>query len=197
MGFTASFLMALALSVDALVCAVITGKKQFPPALRLRFALEMGLTFGLFQALMPIAGFYAGASLAALIAAFDHWAAFALLSVVGLKMLKDALFPEKEECCQKAPRLSLTLLMTLGIATSIDALALGFSIGLISDTIALFASVVGVTCFVISCGGFMIGQILASFTKLDRLLNAAGGLVLLGIGIKILYEHQAFDLIFD
>ena len=50
---------------------------------------------------------------------------------------------------------------------------------------------------VISCGGFMIGQILASFTKMDRLLNAAGGLVLLGIGIKILYEHQAFDLIFD
>ena len=86
MGFTASFLMALALSVDALVCAVITGKKQFPPALRLRFALEMGLTFGLFQALMPIAGFYAGASLAALIAAFDHWAAFALLSVVGFSL---------------------------------------------------------------------------------------------------------------
>ena len=146
MGFTASFLMALALSVDALVCAVITGKKQFPPALRLRFALEMGLTFGLFQALMPIAGFYAGASLAALIAAFDHWAAFALLSVVGLKMLKDALFPEKEECCQKAPRLSLTLLMTLGIATSIDALALGFSIGLISDTIALFAPIQLYSC---------------------------------------------------
>ncbi len=190
MSFIEAFLMALALSADALVCAAVTGKRRFAPAARMRCAMQMALTFGLFQALMPVAGFYAGAGIVAFIHRFDHWAAFCLLTAVSLKMLKDALSGDKpeEECC----RISLTALLMLGIATSIDALALGFSIGLIYDTILFFALLTGITCALITICGFIAGQWLSTFKSLDKVLNTTGALVLLGIGMKILIEHQVF-----
>ncbi|MBO8415875.1 MAG: manganese efflux pump [Proteobacteria bacterium] len=189
MGFSTAFLLALALSVDALVCAVIYGKRNFSPALRLRFAAYTALTFGGFQALMPAIGFYGGAGFAHLIESFDHWVAFVLLAVIAGKMIKDALFGEGEE--QELRRLSLMVLLSLGTATSIDALALGFSLGLIYPSITMFALVTGITCAALSFAGFMTGQYLARFKKLDQGLNLLGGLVLLSIGLKILFEHQA------
>lgn len=191
MGFSTAFLLALALSVDALVCAIIYGKRNFSPALRLRFACYTALTFGSFQAAMPMIGFYGGASTAHLIARFDHWAAFVLLALVGGKMIHDAVCGEDED--KELKRLSLPVLLTLGVATSIDALASGFSMGLIYDSIIFCATVVGITCACISFFGFMLGQLLCRLHRLDRSLNFLGGLVLLGIGVRILIEHHAFS----
>ncbi len=190
MGFSTAFLLALALSVDALVCSIIYGKRNFSASLRLRFAFYTALTFGSFQAAMPMIGFYGGAYTAQLIEKFDHWAAFVLLALVGGKMIRDALLGDDED--HELKRLSLPVLLTLGVATSIDALALGFSMGLIYDSIIFCAAVVGITCACISFAGFMLGQLLCRLRRLDRSLNLLGGLVLLGIGGRILMEHYAF-----
>ena len=189
MSLLEAFLMALALSVDALVCAVICGKRRLAPGVRMQQALKLTITFGLFQALMPLLGFTAGKGIVSLIESFDHWVAFALLAMIAGKMLKDALCGDNA-----APvcAISLATVLTLGLATSIDALALGFSLGLIYNSITLFAIITGLTCSALTALGFCAGQWLASFSRLDRLLNAAGGIVLHSIGIKILLEQQVF-----
>lgn len=190
MGFSTAFLLALALSVDALVCAVIYGKRNFSPSLRLSFAFYTALIFGVFQAVMPVIGFYGGSGFAHFFERFDHWVAFVLLAVIAGKMIKDALCGDEDE--KELKRISFMVLLSLGTATSIDALALGFSLGLVYPTIAMFSLVTGITCFACSFAGFMAGQYLCRFKRLDRGLNLLGGLVLLSIGIKILIEHQAF-----
>lgn len=188
MGIWESLGLALSLSVDALVCSIIYGKKNFSPKNRLRFAFFTALTFGLFQAVMPVIGFYAGSSIVHVIEKFDHWVAFLLLAAVSFNMLKEAFGDEEGEL----KRISLLTLLTLGVATSIDALALGFSIGLIYDSIAFFAALTGICCFVISFGGFMVGQYLSRIRRLDRILNLAGALTLLCIGFGILHDHNVF-----
>ncbi|MBU3826210.1 MAG: manganese efflux pump MntP family protein [Candidatus Anaerobiospirillum merdipullorum] len=189
MSIIEAFFMAVALSVDALVCAVICGKRRLAPGARLSQGFKLTLSFGLFQALMPILGFMAGKGVVDLIKHFDHWVAFALLALVAGKMLKDAILGEGEE---PVCAISWWAILTLALATSIDALALGFSLGLIYSSISLFALITGLTCALLTALGFCAGQWLSSFGRLNRLLNAAGGIVLLTIGLRILSDHQVF-----
>lgn len=190
MSIVESFAIAFSLSIDALVCAIIYGNAPYSLNKKLKYALFMALSFGFFQFLMPILGFFAGSFVSSLLFAFDHWIAFALLALVSLNMLKEA-FSKSDEHKDKA--LNLLVLFSLSIATSIDALALGFSVSLLHQSIALLSIIIGVTCFVISYIGFCIGQFLSQFKSLECLLNILGSITLLSIGIAILVEHQVFN----
>lgn len=179
-------LTAVALSIDASVCSVIYGKKQSGSENRFRHAIAMAFTFGFFQFLMPLIGFIGGESIIGLIDEYDHWLAFILLTGVSINMLKEAFEGETQE----AKHINFMILLSLGIATSIDALAVGFSLGLTTNPRILYASlIIGIVCFMISFGSFMAGHQLSRFRRLDRILNVLGAITLFLIGTKILYEH--------
>ncbi|HAR79277.1 MAG TPA: hypothetical protein DCR21_00445 [Succinivibrionaceae bacterium] len=189
MSLTEILLTALALSVDASICSIIYGKRNFSEALRLRFALICSLTFGIFQFVMPLIGFYCGMKLMVLIEEYDHWIAFGLLSGVALNMLKESFGEEPQE---NVKRLGLLTVLILGIATSLDALAVGFSIGLIDSRIIYISGIIGVICFLCSFLCFYFGSLLSKLKYLDKTLNILGALTLIAIGIGILHEHGIF-----
>ena len=200
--------IALALSIDAFVCSVISGKRRLNSRARLYTAMAIAFAFGLFQFLMPVIGFFAGISIQKYFAAYDHWVAFGLLAIVALNMLKEALFAKDEDsdgkCACNDPstqhtikherlvQIGLFTLLAMAVGTSIDALAVGVSYGLLQGTILWAATIIGVICAACSFTGFFLGQALTCFAKMDPLLNVAGAVVLLGIGVRILLEHKAF-----
>lgn len=229
MGLLEVVITAFALSVDAFVCSVISGKRRMEAASRLLTACAIAAAFGAFQFLMPVIGFFAGNSLQKYFADYDHWVAFTLLALVSLNMLKEAFFGDDDHqdakeasetkdknssdslsCgpCEnivketssstadgdgssKRLQIGVLTLLALAVGTSIDALAVGVSYGLVSNTIVLAATIIGVICAACSLTGFYLGQVLAYFKRLDPLLNTLGALVLLAIGVKILIEHEA------
>lgn len=200
--------IALALSVDAFVCSVISGKRRLNSSARLYTALAVAFAFGLFQFLMPVIGFFAGVAIQKYFAAYDHWVAFGLLAIVAINMLKEAFFDKDEEgdskCACNDPatqqtikhehlvQIGLFTLLAMAVGTSIDALAVGVSYGLLQGPILWAASLIGVICAACSFTGFFLGQALMRFAKMDPVLNVAGAVVLLGIGVRTLLEHQAF-----
>lgn len=185
-----SLLIALALSVDALVCATIYGKCHFDPKLKLKYALIIALCFGFFQFIMPIIGYIGGEKVQNYIANFDHWIAFALLAIVSAKMLKDCFENNDDNHGVNCKRINVITISALSIATSIDALALGFSVGILNAPILILSIIIGTVCFITSFSGFMVGQYLSKFKSLDKKLNIFGALVLLFIGARILNEHN-------
>ena len=201
-------IIALALSVDALVCSIITGKTSCNNISRLITGFTVAFSFGLFQFLMPILGFLGGKQLQETLAAFDHWIAFILLSGVGANMLKEAYTSYREQHSDDDDdsggghcnsnhllQVSLIALLSMAIGTSIDALAVGVSYGLVSDAIMLCASIIGIVCFICSLLGYFLGQVLSTFKAIDPILNLLGAIVLISIGVNILIEHQALEQI--
>jgi putative Mn2+ efflux pump MntP len=184
MSFISILLIALALSMDAFSVAIGLGaaaKKQTSGAV-----LRLAAAFGIFQFVMPIIGWWAGKSVVSYISDYDHWVAFALLAIVGLHMIKEY-FEKEEKERTKDPTKGWSLLI-LSIATSIDALAVGVSLAVLDTKIYYPSAVIGIVCFIITALGMLFGQ------KLSRLLGKKavllGGLVLIGIGIKIVVEHM-------
>jgi Predicted membrane protein len=177
------FLLAVGLSVDAFSVAIGIGaanvKKSWPPILRLASA------FGAFQFIMPIIGWLAGLTVVGIIADYDHWIAFALLAYVGCKLIWDALKKEEEKETNDQTK-GLPLLL-LSIATSIDALAVGFSFSLLKTDIILPALIIGVVCFLMTTTGMLFGKGLARI--FGKKVGIFGGIVLIAIGVKILIEH--------
>ncbi|HPC85979.1 MAG TPA: manganese efflux pump MntP family protein [Smithellaceae bacterium] len=184
MSLTTILLLAVGLGVDAFSVAIGIGsthhKKSWPPVLRLSFA------FGLFQFLMPLIGWLAGSTVVGLIQSFDHWVAFALLAVVGGKMIWEGFEAESDE--EKEDRTRGWPLFLLSIATSIDALAVGFSFSLLRMPIVFPAAMIGLVCFLMTAAGMLFGKTLASL--FGKKVEILGGLVLIGIGVKILIEHM-------
>lgn len=178
-------LIAFGLAMDAFAVAVASGviiKRQ-----RLRRAVVFGVMFGGFQMLMPVAGYGAGCAFRAYIAAFDHWIAFGLLSAVGLKMIYEALRMEEME--RTEPAMTGLVLLGLSIATSIDALAVGISFAVLHIALLFPVVIIGAVTFCMSFSGFLFGNKFGSL--LEKKAEIAGGLVLVGMGIKILIEHLA------
>jgi manganese efflux pump family protein len=175
-------IIAVGLGVDAFSVAIGIGaaniKKSWTPILRLASA------FGLFQFIMPIIGWLAGLTVVNIISGYDHWVAFGLLTVVGGKMIWEAFDEEKEEKIDRTKGLSLLL---LSIATSIDALAVGFSFSLLKTPIILPAIIIGIVCFVMTAIGMFFGKGLARL--FGKKVEIFGGVVLIGIGVKILIDH--------
>lgn len=148
-------------------------------------AVRLSVSFGLFQFIMPMIGWFAGTEVARYIDAFDHWVAFALLAFVGGKMLWEARSAGPLE--SKIDPTRGTMLLTLSLATSIDALAVGLSMAFLNLPILVPAAVIGVVTATLTALGAVFGSTLGR--RWSRWAEAAGGTVLLLIGIRILFAH--------
>ncbi|KAF0123989.1 MAG: hypothetical protein FD154_2536 [Elusimicrobia bacterium] len=179
--------IALGLSMDAFAVSVASGATM--KRLHLPHALKMGLFFGAFQALMPIVGWAAGLGMKSFISGWDHWIAFTLLSVVGGKMLYESFKIKEEEECggTKTCPFDTGTLTVLAIATSIDALAVGLTFSFLQVSIIAPALLIGLVTFLMSAAGVKIGTTGGHF--FEHKMEAAGGLILIGIGLKILLGH--------
>ena len=175
--------IAVGLAMDAFAVSVAAGLTVRP--ITPRHVFRLAFHFGLFQALMPILGWAAGKELASAISAYDHWAAFGLLAFVGGKMLWEAR-REGAVQAQSDPTRGLTL-VALSVATSIDALAVGLSMGFMQISVWLPAAVIGVVAAALTVVGFRFGASIG--LRWGRWAEAVGGCVLLFIGVKILVSH--------
>jgi putative Mn2+ efflux pump MntP len=180
--------IAVALAMDAFAVAIAAGVTLKRISFRQNFRLAWH--FGFFQAMMPVIGWSAGLSVRSAIERYDHWVAFALLAFVGAGMLKGAFGRRPEDRQAKDPTRGATMVM-LSVATSIDALAVGLSLSMIHVSIWTPAVVIGLTACLFTTLGMHLGKTLSHATHLSHWAEAAGGIVLLAIGIKILYEHGA------
>lgn len=181
-------LIGLSLSMDAF--AVSVGAGVSIPGLKPFHALRSSFFFGLFQFLMPAAGWFLGGRLASYIDAFDHWVVFVLLSFIGGKMALESLRGKKGTPAGKTGTLdirNLGTLLTVSVSTSIDALAVGVSFSFLNQGIWLNALVIGLVTFCCCFLGFEFGRRLGRF--FEKWAGLAGGLTLIGVGVKILVEH--------
>ncbi len=183
MSFVEITLMALALAMDA--CAVSLGVATSGRAASPRATFRLAFHFGLFQFMMPVLGWLAGTTVVHWIAAIDHWVACALLALVGGRMIFAAGRPE-DEVAQVDPSRGLTLIV-LALATSIDALAVGLSLGLVGVSIWVPSVVIGLVTGGLSVLALKVGERLGRV--IGRPMEVFGGLVLLGIGIRIVVDH--------
>jgi putative Mn2+ efflux pump MntP len=176
-------LIALALAMDAFAVSISSGITI--GRMRVRHALVIASFFGAFQGLMPFIGWHAGQGLKRVVSDWDHWIAFALLVAVGIKMIHDASRARDDE--RRADPLNVYVLFVLSIATSIDALAVGFSLSLVDVAILLPVLAIGLITFAMSFVGSYLG---AAFGHLfESKIEIAAGLVLIGIGVKIVLQH--------
>ncbi len=175
--------IALGLAMDAFAVSISSGitiKHQ-----RFKNALKVAIFFGGFQAIMPILGWFAGYNLREFISDIDHWAAFGLLSIIGCKMIYDSIKRGSDK--KETNIMNLYVLLILSIATSIDALAVGVSFAFLEIVIWTPVIIIGIITFILSFIGVYIGNKLGHFCK--NQIGIVGGLILIGIGIKILVEH--------
>ncbi len=186
MTFFTVFALALALAMDAF--AVSVSAAAMLPAVTWRHYFRFSFHFGLFQFLMPVVGWALGLSVRSYIEAWDHWVAFALLSLVGLNMLREAFFGEEETHSSGDPSRGVQLIM-LAVATSIDAMAVGLSFAMIGVSVWGPAVIIGVVCAVVTAAGVRLGRMLGGSELLGNKVSVLGALVLIGIGVKILHEH--------
>jgi len=177
--------IALGLAMDAFTVSITSGMAI--RQLKLQQALRIGLFFGSFQAVMPLIGWMLGLSVRDLIADFDHWIAFALLVFVGGKMIRESLC-ERAGDSECNPLDSLTLHL-LAVATSIDALAIGLTLSFLQVAIILPVIVIGLVTFSLSFLGVFAGNRFTRIGNFGPRLEMLGGLILIGIGVKIVLEH--------
>ncbi|MFC1682713.1 manganese efflux pump MntP family protein [Candidatus Zixiibacteriota bacterium] len=183
MNLFTTTIIALGLAMDALAVSIASGVAI--KDLRAGNALRIGIFFGSFQALMPVIGWLAGNSLRDYISGVDHWIAFGLLGCIGCKMIyESAKIPSRRKDFDP---LSISVLLVLSIATSIDALAVGISFAFIRVAIITPIIMIGVITFLLSFIGTYIGNKMGHF--FERKIEFIGGLVLIVIGAKILIEH--------
>lgn len=188
MGIGELFLLAVGLSMDAFAVSVCKGLAMKKATLKAE--ATCGLWFGGFQALMPTVGFFLGALFADAIEAFDHWVAFALLAIIGINMLKEALEKKDEpgDNPEKDADLSVKTMFLMAVATSIDALAVGISLAMVgSVNIWLAAAFIGICTCLLSALGVKIGNVFGS--RYEKKAELAGGVILILLGVKILLEH--------
>jgi len=175
--------LALGLAMDAFAVSIVAGSVY--RELHVRHALRMALFFGAFQAAMPLVGSLAGLGLKTYIDPYDHWIAFGLLAFVGGKMIYEAFAIESAEKNLDPSRLLVVL--ALSVATSIDALAVGVTLSLLTSSVAFAVLVIGLTTFVLSYAGVAVGKRFGHF--FESKIEIAGGLVLIAIGMRILLAH--------
>jgi putative Mn2+ efflux pump MntP len=181
-------LIAVGLAMDAFAVSVTLGLSTTKP--KPAEIIVPGLYFGLFQALMPAIGYFAGVYFARNIEKLDHWIAFALLGFIGGKMIKDSFSEERDEVTPDKKRPGFGRMLVLAVATSIDALAVGVTFAFFQVDIYTAICITGAVTFFIAMCGVIIGSVFgARFRSKAELL---GGAVLVTIGIKIVIEHVFF-----
>lgn len=180
--------------MDALAVAIATGVSLKKVSGRQTFRLSWH--FGLFQALMPILGWLGGSTVDQYLSKIDHWITFFLLLIIGIRMIAENFKTETPQTQRNDPTRGTSLVM-LSLATSIDALAVGFSISMLKISIGYAALIIGVVAAIFTVAGLHIGRLISSISRLANYATVAGGILLVGIGIKILCEHNAFSFIFS
>jgi putative Mn2+ efflux pump MntP len=176
-------LIGIGLSMDCFAVSLVIGTTT--KTRLICAAAIIALCFGVFQAGMTVIGWAAGVSLIGFISAYDHWVAFILLAVVGGKMVGEGVWGDEEEAPIEVIR--IVPVIVLSVATSIDALAVGVSFGVLQTAVLLPALIIGIVCFVISFAGVMLGERLEPV--LGNKMEIFGGIILVLIGLRILYEH--------
>ncbi len=184
LDFLSILIIAIGLSPDCFAVA-LSGSISMRTLSFLQ-VFRTSLAFGLFQALMPILGWLAGRTVVNLIAVYDHWVAFILLVVIGGRMIWES-FHSKNSRVKGADITKGFLLLTLSVATSIDALAVGLTFAFLEVNITLASSIIGVVAFVVTSIGFLLGRKLG--TLIGRRAETVGGVILIGIGLRILLYH--------
>lgn len=175
-------LISTGLGMDALsvsLCKGLTIKTN-----TLKKAIIIGLYFGIFQAVMPIIGYYAGGIFEGIITNISHWVAFVLLAIIGINMIIETIKNKEEDINEKIDFKTMTL---LAIATSIDALVIGITFAVLKIDIFKYAAIIGIITFIMSFTGVMLGNIFGK--KMGKGAELFGGIVLILIGIKIIVEH--------
>jgi len=204
MSFLELLLVAIGLSMDAFAVAVCAGLTM--PKVTIKKSLIVGLYFGIFQAFMPLIGYMLATQFAEKITAFDHWIAFGLLCFIGGKMIVGSF--KKEGCCDrecpaetctdrecpggerpdtKETSLKPAKMLPLALATSIDALAMGVSFAFLKVDIVPAVLSIGIITLILSMAGVKIGNVFG--TRFKSKAELAGGIVLVLMGLKILFEH--------
>jgi putative Mn2+ efflux pump MntP len=179
-------LIGLAMSTDAFAAAIGKGAAMTRP--RLPQALRAGLVFGVVEAITPVIGWLLGTAASRFIAAWDHWIAFTLLAALGLHMIWQALHSGDDDAAEEADANgSIARLAIAGLATSIDAMAVGVSLAFADVHIAVVALVIGLCTFVMVTLGIMLGRALGVI--IGKRAEIAGGVILIAVGGAIVYEH--------
>ncbi|MBK6965565.1 MAG: manganese efflux pump [Bacteroidales bacterium] len=180
-------LLALGLSFDSFAVSVSSG--LILPGIRFYKACIIAFSLAFFQALMPMLGWLAGLTVRDDLAYLDHWIAFGLLALLGMKMIYESLKPEEQR--NSFNPLKPVVLLTMSLATSIDALIVGVSFAFLqtpdTTTILLPVIIIGSVTFIMSMLGILFGK--KAGAKLGKRMEMLGGLILIGIGVKILAEH--------
>jgi len=186
-----SFILVLGLGAAlAMDCFAVTlGLACGARGLTMRQALRMAAYFGGFQFVMPVVGWFAGGRLLGLISRFDHWVAFGLLALIGGRMIRESVEMSDEDKACRPDQTRGRRLFVLALATSIDALAVGLSLGVVGTGIVYPAAVIGLMSFLLTVAGAKLGPVVGRVV--GKRAELAGGLVLIAIGVKILIEHIA------
>lgn len=185
MNFAATTALALAMSTDAFAVAVGKGAALQRP--QLREALRTGAIFGVIEGLTPVIGWAAGTIAARYVAAWDHWIAFVLLLVLGVRMIREGLSNAVGAEEEKPSSHSFWLLAITGFATSIDAMAVGVGLAFVGVNIAVTAAAIGFATFCMVTLGVMVGRAVGAVV--GKRAELIGGVVLVAIGCLILYQH--------
>jgi manganese efflux pump family protein len=183
-GFYSILIIAIGLSADCFAVALSSSISK--KALPLWQGFRVALSFGLFQAFMTVVGWWAGSRVIEFISSYDHWLSFALLLFVGGRMIWESLH-EKEG---KESNIDITkwlFLLTLSIATSLDALAVGLSFAFLKVNLTLASVTIGGVAFIITLSGFFAGKKLGAL--IGKRAEIIGGIILIIIGLRILLEH--------
>ena len=184
MDFITTLLIAIGLAMDAFAVSICKGLAMKKPDLR--SMLIVGIWFGGFQAGMPVIGYLLGRSMYGLISDYDHWIAFGLLALIGLNMIVSSLSGKEED--EQTADLSVSTMLLLAIATSIDALAVGISLAMDGSDLITSVAMIGVVTLVLSMIGVKMGAKVGD--RFGKRAEALGGVILLAIGVKILVEHM-------
>ena len=183
MGLVEIILIAVSLAMDAFAVSICKGLSM--KKMDWKKAIIIGLYFGIFQAGMPVIGYFLGVGFEESIKFVDHWIAFGLLAFIGGNMIKEALSKNDED--EVDDSVDFKTMIVLAIATSIDALAVGVTFAFLNVNILLAVALIGIITFVISCIGVKLGNVFGD--KYEKKAEITGGIVLILIGLKILLEH--------
>ena len=174
--------IGIGLAMDAFAVSICKGLSM--KKIDWKKAIIIALYFGIFQALMPILGYFLGSTFSSFVQSVDHWIAFILLAIIGGNMIKDSTDDEVEK---RNDKVDVKTMLLLAIATSIDALAVGVTFAFFEVNLLLSISIIGIITFVLSFLGVIIGNKFGD--KFQNRAELAGGIVLIIIGLKILLEH--------
>ncbi len=184
MDWITVIVIAIGLGMDAFAVALVCGARR--TCIQARPLFRLSFHFGLFQFLMPVIGWYLGTTVDQYFSKYGYLITFGLLTYIGIKMLLESLSPNSSKIELKDPTKGMMMVM-LSIATSIDAFAVGLSLAFLGTTIWMPSIIIGIVALIMTAIGMIFGKALGN--RFGKKMELFGGIILIGIGIKILLEH--------